>query len=106
MAGELVEAVRDPDVQRYGPTLADARAFFDHYSARGWMMGGAPMRDWRAAFRSWLAKKSRFGESAAPAAPAQPREEKPRQPEEPYTPPPPEFFERLEREAPWNKPQR
>lgn len=110
LAGELIEAVRDPDVQRYGPTLADARAFFDHYSARGWMMGGAPMRDWRAAFRSWLAKKSRYGESTAPTGPAAPSparlsDEKPRQPEEPYTPPPAEFFEQLDRSAPWNRPK-
>lgn len=32
---------------------ADARAFVDYYEAKGWMMSGAPMRDWRAAYRSW-----------------------------------------------------
>ncbi len=31
----------------------DAERFYDHYTAVGWMMGGQPMVDWRAAFRKW-----------------------------------------------------
>lgn len=31
----------------------DPRAFVDHYTANGWRVGTAPMKDWRAAFRNW-----------------------------------------------------
>ena len=42
----------------------DPQAFLDFYQARGWMVGKAPMRDWRAACRnaeSW----ERWGRPAA-----------------------------------------
>ena len=44
----------------------DTDKFYDHYTAVGWMMGNAPMRDWRAAFRKWE-KSERPAVSAAPA---------------------------------------
>ena len=31
----------------------DAEAFIDYYSSIGWMVGKNPMRDWKAAVRSW-----------------------------------------------------
>ena len=27
--------------------------FIDYYSAKGWVVGKSPMRDWRAALRNW-----------------------------------------------------
>lgn len=30
-----------------------AERFFDHYSANGWKVGKAPMKDWKAAVRNW-----------------------------------------------------
>ena len=35
----------------------DAAAFVDYYEAKGWMLGANPMRDWRAAARSWNRRK-------------------------------------------------
>lgn len=35
----------------------DAAAFVDYYEAKGWMLGANPMRDWRAAVRSWNRRK-------------------------------------------------
>lgn len=102
---ELGEAVRRPDMQRWSPTLNDAREFRDYYDARGWLMNGQPMRDWLAAFRSWLSKKKRYGGGASStvvAAPPQ-AQQQPRQPETPYTPPSPEFLEQLNKTAPWNR---
>ncbi len=31
----------------------DAQQFTDYYAAKGWLVGSAPMRDWRAALRTW-----------------------------------------------------
>jgi uncharacterized protein YdaU (DUF1376 family) len=31
----------------------DPEAWFDHYSANGWKVGKNPMRDWKAAVRTW-----------------------------------------------------
>lgn len=54
------------------PTLAEVEAycasqgftmqpakFFDYYAARGWMMGQAPIRDWRAAVRNWESREKK-----------------------------------------------
>lgn len=58
------EQVRDY-VARRGSRV-DPQIFWDYYQARGWMVGNAPMRDWKAACRgaeSW----ERWQEPAAPA---------------------------------------
>lgn len=31
----------------------DPETFVDYYAARGWMVGRSPMKDWRAAIRTW-----------------------------------------------------
>ena len=31
----------------------DAQKWYDHYSANGWMVGKNPMKDWKAAVRTW-----------------------------------------------------
>lgn len=31
----------------------DAQRFVDHYAAKGWKVGKTPMKDWRAAVRTW-----------------------------------------------------
>jgi hypothetical protein len=31
----------------------DAQHFCDYYSSKGWLIGSAPMQDWRAAVRNW-----------------------------------------------------
>lgn len=31
----------------------DAERFYDYYEARGWMVGKSPMKDWKAAVRTW-----------------------------------------------------
>lgn len=42
----------------------DGANFVDYYSARGWMIGKNPMKDWKAAVRTW---KSRRASEPAPA---------------------------------------
>lgn len=34
--------------------------FFDHYEARGWMIGKNKMKDWKAAVRTWKRNSSTF----------------------------------------------
>jgi hypothetical protein len=31
----------------------DPQAFIDHYTAKGWVVGKSPMKDWQAAVRTW-----------------------------------------------------
>jgi hypothetical protein len=31
----------------------NAQAFVDHYASKGWVVGKSPMKDWRAAVRTW-----------------------------------------------------
>jgi|GEM_PF-2659648 hypothetical protein len=38
----------------------DAEAFFDFYEAKGWVVGRAPMKDWKAAVRNWAKNESGF----------------------------------------------
>lgn len=35
----------------------DARTFFDFYESKGWKVGAARMRDWRACVRTWERRK-------------------------------------------------
>ena len=59
-----------------GGSAGDAERFHDHYTANGWRVGRAAMKDWRAAARNWMRSDS-FGpgggavpakkETAAPA---------------------------------------
>lgn len=35
-----------------GNTISPAQ-FFDHYEAKGWMLGNTKMKDWKAAVRTW-----------------------------------------------------
>lgn len=58
-----------PEVREYAKSigyLIRAELFCDHYAARGWRLnGGQPMKDWRAAVRTWKARD----QAAKPAAP-------------------------------------
>ena len=42
----------------------NAGAFVDFYASRGWKVGSAPMKDWRAAVRTWEARARRDGRSS------------------------------------------
>ena len=37
----------------------DAESFVDFYAAKGWKVGSAPMKDWKAAVRTWEKRESR-----------------------------------------------
>jgi hypothetical protein len=38
----------------------DPQAFIDHYESNGWKVGRNPMRDWKAAVRTWKARAPEF----------------------------------------------
>lgn len=42
-------------------TPVDAARFCDFYGSKGWKVGSSPMRDWRAAVRTWAARDGRKG---------------------------------------------
>ena len=46
------------EVRAYGREIGfdiDAEKFCDHYAAKGWVVGKSPMKDWKAAVRTWRA---------------------------------------------------
>ena len=43
----------------------DAERFIDHYTSNGWKVGGNPMKDWKAAVRTW--EKNNYGNGKASA---------------------------------------
>ena len=60
-----------------GAPPGEAVRFCDFYAAKGWKVGRAPMKDWRAAVRNWLRSADTFASGRAPekkwaAPPAQP----------------------------------
>ena len=38
----------------------DAEAFFDSYESKGWLVGKSPMKDWKAACRTWEHNRKRI----------------------------------------------
>ena len=52
-----------------GSTGVEAGRFWNFYESKGWLVGRAPMRDWRAAARNWMMRKReevvRSGSAAA-----------------------------------------
>ena len=40
--------------------VLDGNHFVDHYEARGWLIGKNPMKDWKAAVRTWKRNSSTF----------------------------------------------
>lgn len=50
----------------------DPEAFIAHYDSNGWMVGRNPMRDWRAAVRTW--EKSEKSRGASTRSAGKPRE--------------------------------
>ena len=40
--------------------ILDGNHFVDHYEARGWLIGKNPMKDWKAAVRTWKRNSSTF----------------------------------------------
>ena len=37
----------------------DAQSFVDFYDSKGWVVGKSPMKDWKAAVRTWEKKRER-----------------------------------------------
>lgn len=61
------------EVATYAATLNyqpfDADAFVDHWDMRGWLVRpGIPMRDWKAAVRTWQRNAVRWSKEKAAAA--------------------------------------
>lgn len=58
------------DVEQYGRTIdfnIDGEQFCNFYESKGWVIGKSPMKDWKAAVRTW--KTARTNGSANHAAP-------------------------------------
>lgn len=55
-----LEIVKDYFSKIHG-TDTDAESFYDHFEANGWQVSGkSPMKNWQAAARNWIRRKSEF----------------------------------------------
>lgn len=54
--------------EEWGHTI-DAGAFVDFYASKGWKVGSAPMKDWRAAVRNWWRTDHKRGQDPLNAKP-------------------------------------
>ena len=41
----------------------NAEAFYSYYAARGWMLSGTPVADWKALAHAWQSREGKFGRS-------------------------------------------
>ena len=48
----------------------DAKRWFDYYSANGWKVGRNPMKDWKAAVRTWESQGRSSGKNSTESSPA------------------------------------
>ena len=54
------ETIKDYFSKIHG-TDTDAESFYDHFEANGWQVSGkSPMKNWQAAARNWIRRKSEF----------------------------------------------
>ena len=49
--------------------IVDSEDFINHYTSKGWKIGTSPMRDWKAAVRTWHSKAMKNGATQATAKP-------------------------------------
>jgi hypothetical protein len=49
-------------------TTIDTEAFFDYYESKGWLIGKAPMKSWKAAVRLWIRNNKKWNKEKAEAA--------------------------------------
>lgn len=45
-----------------------AAKFYDYYNSKGWLIGSAPMKNWKSAFRNWYRRRSEFKPRQSEAA--------------------------------------
>lgn len=66
------------EVSAYGSEIGyavDGGRFCDFYASKGWIVGKSPMRDWRAAVRSWKARDAAGGSTGQSVHPSEPEPE-------------------------------
>lgn len=56
-AGEYAAAYCEGHEPPIDPALFDAESFVDFYASKGWRVGNAPMKDWKAAARRWIRRR-------------------------------------------------
>jgi len=47
-----------------GSTAQEASSFWDYYQSKGWKVGKATMRDWKAAARNWIRRAADYSQKA------------------------------------------
>lgn len=64
----------------------DANRFFDYYESKGWFVGKSPMKNWKAAVRTWVSKnKAAYNGGDQLFPDNQPQQQKKREPVSGFT---------------------
>lgn len=42
------------------------QSFYDYYESKGWLVGRAPMKDWKAAMRNWARNEAQYSRVSSP----------------------------------------
>ena len=50
----------EAEAVKNGMPASEGQAFIDHHQAKGWIIGKSPMKDWRAAMRTWKRNWQKF----------------------------------------------
>ena len=50
----------EAEAVKNGMPITEGQAFIDHHQAKGWIIGKSPMKDWRAAMRTWKRNWEKF----------------------------------------------
>ena len=50
----------EAEAVKNGMPGTEGQAFIDHHQAKGWIIGKSPMKDWRAAMRTWKRNWEKF----------------------------------------------
>lgn len=60
----LIEEIKAYCLER--KNKIDPESFFDFYQSKGWKIGSNPMKDWKAAVRTWEKRDNHYGGASSP----------------------------------------
>lgn len=64
------------EIEEYAQSIGfklNGSKFWNYYEAKGWLVGRSPMKDWKAAVRTWRSNGFDVQPGMAPAAPVDPK---------------------------------
>ena len=63
MKRPTVEEIEEYMIEREFFTTDQAETFFDHFESKGWVVGKAKMKCWKAATRNWIRNAKKWSKT-------------------------------------------